>query len=192
MVGLFMRRRSVVAMAALIAALALVGLPDPAGSHTATAIPGLQPASFTSVTIPADAPALRARGLSVGASTLAIVEPASAADERYTEVGKAPAAPVSRPVVGQPAPAAGSAWKEPRTSMAGYASFYDNGTTAMRLPRGTVIRICGGGGCIERTVTDYGPKAGTGRIIDMDRPDFFRICGCGSWSGTTRVTVSIY
>jgi hypothetical protein len=94
--------------------------------------------------------------------------------------------------VTQPVAAAGSAWKEPKTVMKGYASFYDNGTTAMRLPRGTVIRICGAGGCIERTVTDYGPAARTGRIIDMYRPDFFRICGCSSVSGTTRVTVSIY
>ena len=41
-------------------------------------------------------------------------------------------------------------------------------------------------------VTDYGPKAGTSRIIDMYRPDFFKICGCSSVSGTTKVTVSIY
>jgi hypothetical protein len=26
----------------------------------------------------------------------------------------------------------------------------------------------------------------------MYRPDFFRICGCPSWSGTVWVTVSIY
>jgi len=184
-----MRRRSVVALAALIAAFALVGLPDPAGSHTISATQGLQSASFTSVTIPAPAPALRAWGVSDDPSAAA---PEPSTDETYVETGDAPAAPAGRPVVGQPTARAGSAWRPPRSTMTGFASFYDNGTTAMRLPRGTVIRICGAGGCIERTVTDYGPRAGTGRIIDMDRPDFFEICGCGSWSGTTKVTVSIY
>jgi hypothetical protein len=62
----------------------------------------------------------------------------------------------------------------------------------MRIPRGTVVVICGDGGCIERTVTDYGPSKAGGRIVDMDRPDFFRICGCGSWSGTTEVTIRVY
>jgi hypothetical protein len=61
----------------------------------------------------------------------------------------------------------------------------------MRLPRGTVVRICGAGGCIQRTVTDYGPVKKI-RVVDMYRPDFFQICGCGSWSGTTKVTVSVY
>ncbi len=189
MVAPFMRRRSVVAMAALIAAVALVGLPGPAGSHTPSATQGLQAASLTSVTIPANAPAPRAWGLSGDASAAA---PAASGEERYHELGRAPVAPASRPVVAQPPAGAGSAWKQPRSSLRGFASFYDNGTTAMRLPRGTVLRICGAGGCIERTVTDYGPKAGTGRIIDMDRPDFFRICGCGWWSGTTWVTVKVY
>jgi hypothetical protein len=87
----------------------------------------------------------------------------------------------------------GWSWKPPKSSMSGYASFYSNGTTAMRnVPRGTTIVICGQGGCIETTVSDYGPAAYTGRIIDMYKPDFFRICGCGWWSGTTWVTVKIY
>lgn len=176
-------------MAALIAAFALVGLPGPAGSHTLSAAQGLQAASLTSVTIPADAPARRAWGLSGDAAAAA---PATPRDDTYVEAGSAPAAPVSRPAVSQPAAQPGSAWKAPKSTLTGYASFYDNGTTAMRIPRGTIIRICGAGGCIQRTVTDYGPKAGTSRIIDMYRPDFFRICGCSSVSGTTKVTVSIY
>ena len=82
----------------------------------------------------------------------------------------------------------------PRYTLSGYASFYDNGTTAMRLPRGTVVRICGDGGCIVRTVNDYGPSASFRpvRIVDLYRPDFFAVCGCGSWSGTTTVTVAVY
>lgn len=83
-------------------------------------------------------------------------------------------------------------WNQPRETIRGFASFYDNGTTAMRLPRGTVVVICGQGGCIERTINDYGPSAKGGRVIDMYRPDFFRICGCPSWSGTTQVTIRIY
>jgi hypothetical protein len=84
-------------------------------------------------------------------------------------------------------------WKPPRYTLSGYASFYDYGTTAMRdVPRGTTIVICGAGGCIQRVVNDYGPAKSTGRIIDMYRPDFFAICGCGWWSGTTQVTVRVY
>jgi len=55
-----------------------------------------------------------------------------------------------------------------------------------------VIVICGAGGCIERIVNDYGPSKAGGRLIDMYRPDFFKICGCGWWSGTTEVTVRVY
>ena len=74
----------------------------------------------------------------------------------------------------------------------GAASFYDNGTTAMRLPRGTVVVICGAGGCIERVIDDYGPSKAGGRVVDLYRPDFFAICGCGWWSGTTEVTIRVY
>jgi hypothetical protein len=183
-----MRRRSVVAAAALIAALALVGLPAPAGSRTSSADRGLQPAAFTSVIIPADAHALDATGLSGDALDGPTPDPLAP----LVEPGEAPAAPSARPVVDQPSTARGQAWKAPKRTLKGFASFYDHGTTAMRLPRGTVIRICGAGGCIERTVTDYGPTQRSGRIIDMYRPDFFEICGCGSWSGTTKVTISIY
>lgn len=83
-------------------------------------------------------------------------------------------------------------WKEPLYVLQGFATFYDNGTTAMRLPRGTVIVVCGDGGCIERVITDYGPTKRGGRIIDLYRPDFFAICGCPSWSGTTEVTIRVY
>jgi hypothetical protein len=86
---------------------------------------------------------------------------------------------------------AASVLKPPRYTLSGYATFYDNGTTAMRLPRGTIVVICGGGGCIQRVVTDYGPVKES-RIVDLYRPDFFRICGCPSWSGTSWVTVKVY
>ena len=62
----------------------------------------------------------------------------------------------------------------------------------MRLPRGTVVVICGDGGCIERVVNDYGPQK-QDRIVDLYRPDFFAICGCARGSpATTKVTVYVY
>jgi len=183
-----MRRRTVVAVAALIAAFALAGLPVPAGSRTPSTDRTLDQAAFTSVTIPANAEALSAPGLSV-------VDVRSAghvtADDTFLEPGNAPDGPTSRPRVTQPGSPSGSDWKAPKSKLSGFATFYDNGTTAMRLPRGTVVRICGKGGCIQRTVTDYGPQKPS-RIVDLYRPDFFKICGCGSWSGVTDVTVYVY
>ena len=58
----------------------------------------------------------------------------------------------------------------------------------MRLPRGTVVKICGKGGCIVRVVNDYGPQKKS-RVVDLYRPDFFEVCGCPSYAGTTQVTV---
>ena len=182
-----MRRNSVVATVALIAALALAGLPTPVGSRQPSATQELQPAAFTSVIVPADAPAFEARGVTTLASDTQPV-----AEAPYAIDGAAPAAPAKRPTVEQPDGSKGSAWKPPKRTIKGFASFYDNGTTAMRLPRGTLVRICGDGGCIQRTITDYGPVARNGRVADLDRQDFFKVCGCPSWSGTTKVTVAIY
>ena len=177
-----------VATAALIAAFALAGLPVPVGSESPTEHRDVQPAAFTSITIPATTRAQPAPGPSE-------VAPRSdghvASDGTFAEPGRAQKVPAGRPTFKVPTTPSGSAWKKPRRTMSGYATFYDNGTTAMRLPRGTVIRVCGKGGCLERVVNDYGPQKPS-RVIDMYRPDFFKICGCGSWSGTTWVTVSIY
>lgn len=185
-----MRRRSVVAIAALIAAFALAGLPVPAGSTSPTVVAEPAPAAFSDVTIPADAQALAATGASAD----------SLRSEGYLEAGTAftdsgagtPAAvPSSRPAVDQPPAPAGEAWKPAKQVLRGQATFYDFGTTAMRLPRGTHVRICGAGGCIERVVNDYGPQKKS-RVVDLYRPDFFAICGCGSWSGVTDVVVYVY
>ena len=183
-----MRRRTVVATAALIAAFALAGLPVPAGSRTFSTAPALDPAAFSTVTIPANAPTTPVPGVDDPALKSA---GHMASDTGFAEHGNAPDSPSSRPRVVQPPAPARRDWKKPKYTISGYASFYDNGTTAMRLPRGTVVRICGAGGCIQRTVTDYGPVKKI-RVVDMFRPDFFQICGCPSWSGTTKVTVSIY
>jgi len=183
-----MRRRTVVAGAALIAALALAGMPVPAGSQNPSVPQDVAPAAFTMVTLSGDAPALRAKGS---------LDDALRSDgfltgaDSFSEPGKAPKVPHTRPKVDQPPTPRGSDWKKPRYSITGQATFYGNGTTAMRLPRGTVIRVCGAGGCIQRTVNDYGPQKPS-RIIDLYTPDFFKICGCPSWSGVTTVTVSIY
>ena len=182
-----MRRRAIVAVSALIAAAALIGLPGPVGLAAPSPARDLQAAAFMlpdAPGAPASSPeagfdnALRSAGYLGDATTL-------------VEDGSAPAGPSSRPKISQPSVSAGVVWKPGRYQLAGWASFYDNGTTAMRLPRGTVVRICGPSGCILRTVTDYGPQS-TGRIVDMYRPDFFAICGCASWAGLTRVTVTVY
>jgi hypothetical protein len=183
-----MRRKSVVAAAALIAAFALAGLPGPAGSRSPSTARDLAPAAFTSMVVPAEIPAQRAPGVFDDALRSAGYLTAT---DTLAEPGEAPTVPTKRPTVDQPSTKSGEAWKKPKYTISGYATFYDNGTTAMRLPRGTVVRICGDGGCIERTVTDYGPQKKI-RVVDLYRPDFFEICGCPGWSGTTKVTVSIY
>ena len=181
-----MRRSWVVATAALMAAVALAGLPPPAGSRTPSAPRALQAATLISVLVPATAPAPAAPGSTGVASARADLQEA-----RFVEPGRVPKAPARRPRITQPATDVASAWKPPRYTLSGQATFYDNGTTAMRLPIGTVVRICGAGGCILRTVTDYGPQRPE-RVVDMYRPDFFRICGCASSSGVVQVTVSVY
>ncbi len=95
------------------------------------------------------------------------------------------------PASSSPPPTRRSSRKPPKYTLRGEATFYDDGTTAMRLPRGTIVIICGGGGCIERVVNDYGPQKPS-RIVDLYRPDFFDICGCPSWSGVVDVTVYVY
>lgn len=183
-----MRRRAVVTAAALIAAVALIGLPAPAGSRSPSPVRPLQATAFVQVSVPTGAPA------SPPAAPLDAAFRASgflSADAQFVDSGRAPTSPRSRPAVAQPGVAALMSWKPPLYTMRGTASFYDNGTTAMRLPRGTVVRICGAGGCLLRTVNDWGPQSPS-RVIDMYRPDFFAICGCASWSGLTQVTVSVY
>jgi hypothetical protein len=174
----------------LIAALALVALPGLAGSRVPSPLEPLPASAFQ----PLSVPATQARStISVGPLDAAYAAAGSLAeDASFIEPGEAPqTGPTGRVKLNQPE--AGSAFvrKPPRYTLTGDATFYDNGTTAMRLPRGTTVVICGDGGCVERVVTDYGPMKAS-RVVDLYRPDFFRICGCAWWSGTTRVTVSVY
>ena len=183
-----MRRKAVVAVAALIAAFALAGLASPVGSRSPSTPQGLGPAAFTTVTVPADLPDQDAAGLlDASLRSDGFLDPGAS----LVEPGRTPKIPTKRTRVDQPGAPSGEVWKPPLYTISGWATFYDNGTTAMRMPRGTVVRICGDGGCIERTVNDYGPIKKV-RIVDLYRPDFFQICGCPWWSGEVWVTVSIY
>ena len=179
-----MRPSRTVAIAALTAVLALGSLPGLVGSREPSPDRPIDAAMLREVILAATG----ARS----STTIAAPDSAYASAGRleptstFTELGSGPppAPPAVRvsPVV--PAVPAAWDWKKPRYTMSGYATFYDNGTTAMRLPRGTVIVICGIRKCIDRVVNDYGPIKPS-RVVDMYRPDFFQICGCGWWAGTT-------
>lgn len=182
---------TIVAGAVLTTALALVAAPGIAGSRTPAPYEPVPAAAFQELQISANA-----------RSTVSIAgfDPAFdsagrlAADASFTEPGSAGAADpvVVKRDTRQPDPGATQQYKPARYSIHGLATFYTAGYTAMRLPRGTTILVCGAGGCLERVITDYGPIAGTARVIDLYRPDFFAICGCASWAGVTAVTVRIY
>jgi len=186
-----MRPSRTVARAALTAALALGSLPGLVGSREPSPAQPIDAAAFRQVIL-----------ATIGARTVEAAAPGDAAtgsagtldsSSTFIELSGSQASVVG-PVGGsQPNVSPAWSWKPPKATMTGYASFYDFGTTAMRdVPRGTTIVICGAGGCIQRIVNDYGPAKSTGRIIDMYRPDFFAVCGCPSYSGTTTVTVKIY
>jgi len=184
-----MRPSRTVAGAAL-AVLALSVLPRLAGSREPDRDRPIAAVAFGQVDLaPArDRQADRDPGLDATGRSAGALRPGTALSESWggPRVLGTPAEP------GIAAAQPSWAWKPPTSVIEGEASFYDNGTTAMRLPRGTVVVICGAGGCIQRTINDYGPSAKGGRVIDLYRPDFFAICGCPSWSGTTQVTIRIY
>jgi len=174
----------------LIAALALVALPGLTGSRVPSPLEPLPASAFQPLSVPANS-----------ARSTITIDPLDAAfegagslaeDASFIEPGAAPqTGPTARATLNQPEPGAAFLRKPPRYTMIGTATFYDNGTTAMRLPRGTIVIVCGDGGCVERVVNDYGPIKPS-RIVDLYRPDFFDVCGCPWWSGNTNVRVSVY
>jgi hypothetical protein len=187
-----MRPSTTVARAALIAVLAIGALPGLVGSHEQRQEQPIEAAAFEQVFLATSRDPSSLGGLipdAAGRSNGAL-------DRLESFVEFSDQDSLARAGRAQPnltLSTAGWKWKPARSTMTGSASFYDFGTTAMRdVPRGTVVVICGNGGCIERVVNDFGPAKSTGRIIDMYRPDFFRICGCAWYSGTTTVTVRIY
>lgn len=171
-------------------ALALVSLPGLNGSRVPSAMEPVAAGAFQPYSIPArdSRSPIEIAGLDAAARSAGVVERSTTILEPGAEPDAGPSGRVS---VDQPEGAAGSARKPPRYTLTGQATFYDHGTTAMRLPRGTIVIICGDAGCVERVVNDYGPQMES-RIVDLYRPDFFRICGCPSWSGITTVTVHVY
>ena len=174
----------------LIAALALVALPGLAGSRVPSPLEPLPTSAFQPLSVSANQ--VRS-AISIGPlDAAAAAAGAIGEDTSFIEPGSAPdTGPTERVKLDQPDPGAAFVRKPPRYTLAGQATFYDNGTTAMRLPRGTTVVICGHSGCVERVVSDYGPIKPS-RIVDLYRSDFFDICGCAWWSGTTSVTVSVY
>jgi hypothetical protein len=177
--------------AVLTAVLALAALPGLVGSRTPSPDQQVPAAAFRSISLdasedgslptirPIDA-AYRSDGFVTSEAIL--IEPAA---EQVP--------PPARPALKQPTTSSGSDWKPPRYAISGIATWYDNGTTAMRLPRGTIVVICGSGGCVQRTVTDYGPAGRhSARIVDLMPGDFTAVCGCSLGTGTQRVTVKVY
>jgi len=194
------RPLTLVAGAVLTTALALVAAPGIAGSRTPAPYEPVPAAAFQELQISANVrstastvgydPAFDSAGrLNADAS---FVEPAAAGATTGATAGGAGPVVVVKRDTRQPDPAATPQYKPARYSIHGQATFYTAGYTAMRLPEGTVILVCGASGCLERVITDYGPIAGTRRVIDLYRPDFFAICGCASWAGVTEVTVRVY
>jgi LysM repeat protein len=78
----------------------------------------------------------------------------------------------------------------PISSITGIASWMNIDGLAARLAAGTLVRVCGAGGCIERRVTDYGP-ADLSRIVDLYSGDFVTVCGCDLSVGLTDVRMDI-
>jgi hypothetical protein len=192
-----MRPSRTVARAALTATLALGALPGLVGSHEPNQDRPIDAALFEQVNLASSPQRTGLTGFALdrahrSAGSLESID-AFAEAEAGAAPAVAPAPPDERATPSLQASNAGWRWQQPPLTISGEASFYSAGSTAMRdVPRGTTIVVCGRGGCIETTVTDYGPSKSTGRVIDMYKPDFFRVCGCGWWSGTTQVTVRIY
>jgi hypothetical protein len=171
-------------------ALALVSLPGLTGSRVPSAVEPVPAGAFQPYSVPASAvrSPIEIAGLDGAHRSEGVVD----AEATIFEPGVAPDTGLTdRVSIDQPDGAAGSVRKPEKYTLKGKATFYDNGTTAMRLPRGTVVIVCAKGGCLERVVNDYGPQLPE-RIIDLYRPDFFKICGCPSWSGVIDVTVYVY
>jgi hypothetical protein len=114
------------------------------------------------------------------------VDPGSGALPVHRPAVVQPVAQLRTVVVPKPLPKA-------REVLHGLASWYANGTTAMRLPYGTEVRICGAGGCVSTVVRDWGPaRYLSDRVVDMTPRDFVRVTGRPLGAGLAKVTVYVY
>lgn len=96
---------------------------------------------------------------------------------------------VTRTTTRAPAP---TPLPEPVAVLTGVASWMYASGTAMRLPVGTLVHICGDGGCILRRVTSWGPSASLDdRIVDLNYLDFPIVCGCSLSTGLAWVRVEV-
>lgn len=199
-----MRTRLIVAFAALMAASALVAVPEPAGSRAPSAARTIAPATLTAVSIalPAGSTAMAIPDDDLATGSAERLGPASA----FTEPG-APTTPVSRPAAAQPAARAfvivKNFWRfDPDISWYG-PGFFGSGTACGQtysrtilgvahrsLPCGTLVtfRNPANGRQITVPVIDRGPYV-AGRTWDMSRAlcDYLDHCYTGSiewrWGG---------
>lgn len=192
-----MRTRLIVAFAALMAASALVAVPEPASSRPAGAARVIDPATLTAVTIPLTA------GSTATSNRPATTAPGSASrlepDSPFVEPGPVSAAP-TRPRVRLPAVRAGvhvkNYWRfDPDISWYG-PGFYGSGTACGQtytrelmgvahrsLPCGTLVtfRNPANGRQVTVPVIDRGPYV-AGRTWDMSRALCERLDHC--YTGT--------
>jgi len=216
------RRQSLVAGVVLTAAfVTLVALPGAAGSQTPSSMRPVTAVAFQKVRLSASeggslqavgpldagdesaghlndsAPLIETGQYAPPADKATVLLPAPVLEELTASVPEPTATPAARPpTTTTPRPAIKTVTR-PATGykrvMTGLGSWYDNGTTAMRLPNGTHIRICGAKACISRIVRDWGPaRYLTKRVVDMTPEDFVRVSGRHLGAGLVPVTVYIY
>jgi hypothetical protein len=213
------RRQSLVASVVLTSALVtLVALPGVAGSQTPSFVRPLTAEALQRVRLPAsaDGSPTAIRPVEAGYDsaghlddTAPLIEPGAyhPPTQRPAALQPTPnlrrvAPPKPKPVV-KPRAVPPKPTVKPRVTpgptpkarqvLVGLASWYDNGTTAMRLPRGTRIRICGARMCISTVVRDWGPaRYLSDRVVDMTPQDFVRVTGKSLGAGLAPVKVYIY
>jgi hypothetical protein len=176
------RTRIVVAFAALMAASALVAVPEPVGSQSPSPAGSIDPAQLSAVSLGLTAapPASSTEGTGTASGSTAKVEPGSAFLEPALD-----AAVASRPEVGQPAPRRGSIeknyWRfDPDISWYG-PGLYGNGTACGQkltkelvgvahrsLPCGTLVQFRYRGKVVTAPVIDRGPYVAS-RTWDLSK-----------------------
>lgn len=107
-------------------------------------------------------------------------------------------APSAGTTAASPTPAGADPTSAPATFVTrqGIASTYGpgwDGWIASPFPRGTVLEICGLGGCATRTTNDVGPnqRIHPDRVVDLDVPTFELVCGVSWRMGLCPVTVTM-